>query len=1089
MRLDQLQLGTVDLLDGTPEADIPAAWSRGMEVKLILQGDLVQLEWQKERVVLAVGKQARRDLDRLNQQNLPRIVRLADLGKDSCRLQVHSFAGTRPLDLRIGVDEHALETASRIRRNVRTVEAMLGWLEDQCLLDGSHPRSFLSAGRSEKLGDHFMLHGKSLRVRVKRIHRLQDDVETLQVVGLSRGRGNTDRNPLFLVEGDVRFVNATEAHRLRLEARAQLEDLREAKDTFMAHWTRYGQIEGDQILRRARRIGILPYTSAERLHDGTVRFFLEQRAGLQRALGELRDGDALELSSRAPEGFDDPKLSWSDILANHRKRKDPKDRPQVGIAIRTRSWRSREITLDARDADGFQPAPKGVIYLSLLGDATRLERRDKAREIIWSGAAKMPQLAPMLELLPVSSRVLESAELSPTVERKVFPKHPPTQAQIDAIRVALETPDLAVIQGPPGTGKTTVIRAIAECLNERLSAHARPGTMLITGFQHVAVENAIGRMLVNGLPPVKLGGGVSLEVVDERIDRWRQERTERIRRNLPHQEEDEHRTILRPLVDSYLLTPSPPKQTGKLLAEVERLVGHLLPGALAERLRTARGSLEQDNDGSLDLERIQAIQALRTLRSTRIAWDDDGRQNLIQVLAIARRGDVLSSAEQRQLMALLHGEMSDQGLTQIARVRRAALIRLLTARERRESGAVIRADIAGLLVEIREAVEEATQPRQLGPDAVVARFLDELETDPIAVRRAVLTYTPVYAATCQQAAGRDAAIAKASELAYSDVIVDEAARANPLDLIVPMAQARRRIVLVGDHKQLPHIVDDKILDELAEGESDESVRERLAKELSDSLFERLFVHLQDQEVERVVTLKDQFRMHPVLGSFVSSEFYEGSLKNGITDPAHFAHELEPFGNSAAVWVDVPATEGHEEQGQSKARTAEANRIAALLPQLMESPAGRRMSFGVISFYSKQVALLSKKLADLGFMEPDGQGGLIVAEEWRWLEKADGTLEPRLQVGTVDAFQGREFDVVLLSVTRSNDARDATPKDRRRRYGHLMSLNRMCVAMSRQKRLLIAVGDAGFLDAPNAETAIGPLVHFHELCRGEHGLCI
>ncbi len=454
----------------------------------------------------------------------------------------------------------------------------------------------------------------------------------------------------------------------------------------------------------------------------------------------------------------------------------------------------------------------------------------------------------------------------------------------------------------------------------------------------------------------------------------------------------------------------------------------------------------------------------------------------MRVLAIARRGDVLEPAEQRLLMPLYRGEVTDQDLARVAEVRRAALLRLLATRERSESGAVIRADIAGLLVEIREAVEEATQPRQLGPDAVVARFLDELETDPIAVRRAVLTYTPVYAATCQQAAGRDAAIAKASELTYSDVIVDEAARANPLDLIVPMAQARRRIVLVGDHKQLPHIVDDKILDELAEGESDESVRDRLAKELSDSLFERLFVHLRDQDVERVVTLKDQFRMHPVLGSFVSREFYDGRLKNGIADPTHFAHGLEQYGERAAVWVDVPAAEGREEPGQSKARTAEVNRIAALLPELMESPSGQRMSFGVISFYSKQVALLSKKLADLGLMEPDGQGGFIVAEKYRWIEKDDGSLEPRLQVGTVDAFQGREFDAVLLSVTRSNDARDATPKDRRRRYGHLMSLNRMCVAMSRQKRLLIAVGDAGLLEAPNAEAAIGPLVRFHALCK-------
>jgi len=42
---------------------------------------------------------------------------------------------------------------------------------------------------------------------------------------------------------------------------------------------------------------------------------------------------------------------------------------------------------------------------------------------------------------------------------------------------------------------------------------------------------------------------------------------------------------------------------------------------------------------------------------------------------------------------------------------------------------------------------------------------------------------------------------------YDTVVVDEAARANPLDLFIPLAKAKRRIILVGDHRQLPHIID------------------------------------------------------------------------------------------------------------------------------------------------------------------------------------------------------------------------------------------------------------------------------------------
>jgi len=67
---------------------------------------------------------------------------------------------------------------------------------------------------------------------------------------------------------------------------------------------------------------------------------------------------------------------------------------------------------------------------------------------------------------------------------------------------------------------------------------------------------------------------------------------------------------------------------------------------------------------------------------------------------------------------------------------------------------------------------------------------------------------------------------------------------------------------------------------------------------------------------------------------------------------------------------------------------------------------------------------------------------------------DGHLKERIRVGTVDAFQGKEFDVVFLSMTRSNDLPITDNRSLRRKFGHLMLENRLCVAMSRQQRLLI-----------------------------------
>ena len=61
------------------------------------------------------------------------------------------------------------------------------------------------------------------------------------------------------------------------------------------------------------------------------------------------------------------------------------------------------------------------------------------------------------------------------------------------------------------------------------------------------------------------------------------------------------------------------------------------------------------------------------------------------------------------------------------------------------------------------------------------------------------------------------------------------------------------------------------------------------------------------------------------------------------------------------------------------------------------------------------------------------------------------------------------------------------EERRRKFGHLMLENRLCVAMSRQQRLLVAVGDLDFVRADDAKEPLRALRAFAELCGGEHGI--
>ena len=231
----------------------------------------------------------------------------------------------------------------------------------------------------------------------------------------------------------------------------------------------------------------------------------------------------------------------------------------------------------------------------------------------------------------------------------------------------------------------------------------------------------------------------------------------------------------------------------------------------------------------------------------------------------------------------------------------------------------------------------------------------------------------------------------------------------------------------------------------------------------------------------------------MLGDFVSKEFYEAHgehhIESGLSEDV-FQHSLPGYEGLVAAWQDVPSKAGRELPTRSKSRPCEAKALAEELKRLLDSPASRHLTFGCITFYSSQVEAICSALVEHGITTKVGKHSYEVTKDYREVSlPSDGRerLVERLRIGTVDAFQGKEFDVVFLSAVRSNDHDDNDERARRRRYGHLMSPNRLCVSMSRQKRLLIVYGDSGLLAAPHAEEAVGPLVRFYQhLCAGEHG---
>ena len=154
--------------------------------------------------------------------------------------------------------------------------------------------------------------------------------------------------------------------------------------------------------------------------------------------------------------------------------------------------------------------------------------------------------------------------------------------------------------------------------------------------------------------------------------------------------------------------------------------------------------------------------------------------------------------------------------------------------------------------------------------------------------------------------------------------------------------------------------------------------------------------------------------------------------------------------------------------------------------------GSEVSIGVITFYSAQRDEIFRQLAHHPSVttRDEETREWQITEEWRRTPSGN----ERLRIGTVDAFQGKEFDIVLLSVVRANAIR--LPADQAGglfekaadgKYGHLRLSNRMNVAMSRQRSLLVAVGDRAMARGRDAEAAVPALAEFLKLCEGVHGL--
>ncbi|KAL8058423.1 hypothetical protein ABFX02_03G017000 [Erythranthe guttata] len=250
---------------------------------------------------------------------------------------------------------------------------------------------------------------------------------------------------------------------------------------------------------------------------------------------------------------------------------------------------------------------------------------------------------------------------------------------------------------------------------------------------------------------------------------------------------------------------------------------------------------------------------------------------------------------------------------------------------------------------------------------------------------------------------------------FDMVVIDEAAQASEVAVLPPLSLGAARCVLVGDPQQLPATVISKAAGTLL---------------YSRSLFERF-----QQAGCPTMLLSVQYRMHPHIRDFPSRYFYQGRLTDSesvsnLPDEIYYKDPLlRPY-----VFFDVTyGRESHRGGSVSYQNTQEAQfcvRLYEHLQKTLKSLGVGKVSVGIITPYKLQLKCLQREFKDI-------------------LNSDEGK---DIYINTVDAFQGQERDVIIMSCVRASS----------HGVGFVSDIRRMNVALTRAKRALWVMGNANAL---------------------------
>ncbi|CAL7938974.1 unnamed protein product [Xylocopa violacea] len=251
-------------------------------------------------------------------------------------------------------------------------------------------------------------------------------------------------------------------------------------------------------------------------------------------------------------------------------------------------------------------------------------------------------------------------------------------------------------------------------------------------------------------------------------------------------------------------------------------------------------------------------------------------------------------------------------------------------------------------------------------------------------------------------------------------IVDEATQSCEAETLIPLMLGINTFVLVGDHNQLPATI---------------LSPEAKKNGLDQSIFSRVQRAFESQPHNPIITLDVQYRMHKDIAFWPNKFFYGGQLKNEVRCDDNF-----PF--HAYRMLNMNTNQSNDSFSNDNEAEFVANIVYSMFTFANFDKWDSCISYGILTPYNNQKAIILTKINEKISSVPET------------IKK-----KMKIEINTVDGFQGQERDVIIMSCVRSE------------KIGFLADRQRLCVALTRAKHSLIICGNFGIFMGSDMEFVV------------------